>query len=151
MRSTLPSNVFDRVLSFTGFDFQLPFNTSKSGLSPTLTPSLQQVIHDYAERAAVWLEPNPLERVYHPPMNQAALEDFGRWCQHCCPGDCGWPCLQVPVGAMRLLHLILVAACTLCDRGRVFSPKKEHTYTYTIEFRSRCVGRTLFRHTFLFF
>ena len=85
MRSTLSSDVFDRVLSFTGFDFQLPFNTSKSGLSPTLTPSLQQVIHDYAERAAVWLEPNPLERVYHPPMNQAALEDFGRWCQQGCP------------------------------------------------------------------
>ena len=31
---------------------------------------------------------------------------------------------------MRLLHLILVAACTLCDRGRVFSPKK-NTLTLT--------------------
>ena len=81
LRSTVTTDIYDRVMDFTGIDFMFPFYTSKGGLRSEIPISVQQLIHEYSERYVPLLE----ERIYHPRMDLAALEEFGLWCRQGCP------------------------------------------------------------------
>ena len=85
LRSTVSSDVFDRVMQYTGFTFMLPFNTAKGGLGSELPVSVQQLIHQFADRPVPQLDENPVGPIYHPMMDSAALEEFGLWCRQGCP------------------------------------------------------------------
>ena len=85
LSGVVDAGVFDKVIDYVGFEFLLPFNTSKSGINQQLSTETQERIAEFSRRPVPTLDPVFTNRVYHPMMDQEALAEFGLWCREGCP------------------------------------------------------------------